>query len=313
MRIFGGDRISQLMTMFNLPEDTPLSHSMVSKAIEQSQIKVEGHNFDMRKHLVEYDDVINKQRDIVYAERRKILKMPEEDKKKFEDTIFDSIEDVIKSMATSYFTLAENLSEEERENIIKDFNIMLSVQESRIEDYLEEEDQEKFELFLLNEAKKKFNSRKEQVTDDVWFSVVRSIYLSVYDKFWTQHLTAIADLREGINLRGYAHLNPLNEYKNEAYTMFEKLLNDIHYEAVRKIMRVQVDSAENLVEKKEDKKQDMVFKSASSTDPYSSGEKDYSQQTGSTSQSVGRQKKLGRNDLCWCGSGKKYKKCHYPN
>jgi preprotein translocase subunit SecA len=267
----------------------------------------------MRKHLVEYDDVINKQRDIVYAERRKILKMPEEDKKKFVDTIFDSIEDVIKSMATSYFTLAENLSEEERENIIKDFNIMLSVQESRIEDYLEEEDQEKFELFLLNEAKKKFNSRKEQVTDDVWFSVVRSIYLSVYDKFWTQHLTAIADLREGINLRGYAHLNPLNEYKNEAYTMFEKLLNDIHYEAVRKIMRVQVDSAENLVEKKEDKKQDMVFKSASSTDPYSSGEKDYSQQTGSTSQSVGRQKKLGRNDLCWCGSGKKYKKCHYPN
>ena len=173
--------------------------------------------------------------------------------------------------------------------------------------------------------------------------VVRVIFLSTIDKYWTEHLTGIEDLREGINLRGYAQLDPLVEYKNEAYSMFERLNADINFEATRRLFMVQVEAHHDApLQKEPTKGQPLVFKSASSVDPFTQAQhkekvvgsqssvvakdKNVSQPTTdyrppSTEQQTGfriippgqTSKKPGRNDLCWCGSGKKYKKCHYPN
>jgi preprotein translocase subunit SecA len=317
MRIFGGDQISKLMTMFQLPEDQPLSHPMVSKAIEQSQIKVEGHNFDMRKHLVEYDDVLNKQRDIVYADRRKILSLLEEDPEKFETFVFDRVEDVVKTMVTSYMTLRGTMTEEDKQASQRDFEVLLAADTQSLDSWIDDETHEEVEQYVLEKARSTYDAKKDEIGEKPWLQIVRSVFLQVYDQHWTQHLTAIADLREGINLRGYAQLNPLNEYKNEAYKMFEQLLNDIQYEAVRRMMHIQVQKVDQVAEEKEKKQPQLQFHSASGTNPYGSEAKPTAQpaaRSGSQPRPAAvSHPKIGRNDPCWCGSGKKYKKCHYPN
>ena len=139
------------------------------------------------------------------------------------------------------------------------------------------------------------------------------IFLGAIDKYWMEHLTAIEDLREGINLRGYAQIDPLIAYKNEAFTMFEKLVGEINYEVTRRLFKVEVE-----VKQQEKSEEPLVYKSASAVDPFnqqknSSTKASLNEPTTSHQSLATNQHKLGRNDPCWCGSGKKYKKCHYPN
>lgn len=260
MRIFGGEQISRLMTFFNLPEDQPLSHPMVSRAIEQAQVKVEGFNFDIRKRLVEYDDVLNKQRDIIYALRRKFLMLPEEDPEKFKRVVFEQFNEAITQLATNYFAIAGNMehlqSEGEEvpeegqmpdptETLVKDFEVMFPGELPKLREILRDHDEDKVLEYLTSRSQEEYDKREEKVGADTWNQVVRSLFLSTVDQNWTKHLTAIDDLREGINLRGYAQLDPLVEYKNEAFRMFEELISGIKYEFTRRTLHIQIDRYED--------------------------------------------------------------------
>jgi preprotein translocase subunit SecA len=340
MRIFGGDQIAKLMTMLKFPEDQPLSHPMVTRSMEQAQVKVEGFNFDIRKHLVDFDDVLNKQREIVYTLRMKIVKLAHEDPEKFKETVFDIFKEQITSMMSSYMTLKNEISDEELHMLDQDLGIIFSSEKEAIQAYFKKRNFDELQTFLLEKVEEYFAQREKAVGKDIWYDVVRTIFLSIVDQYWTEHLTAIEDLREGINLRGYAQLDPLVEYKNEAYSMFERLITNINYEFTRRLFRIEVqlnteeikDEAEK--EKKElkkEKERPMVLKSASAINPFTVQEqkaaespmpvgatpadREYTQTLGGelglkvTPPGVAK-KKIGRNDPCWCGSGKKYKKCH---
>lgn len=321
MRIFGGEQISRMMTFFNLPEDQPLSHNMVSKAIEQAQVKVEGHNFDIRKHLVEYDDVLNKQREIIYAKRRVVLTLGSGDLQKFENMVQEAFREVVAAQLTNFYIVKEQFDEEEQSaTFAEELSLLFPVEKESIQPKLYNDTQEDVEAYLMERIKQAYAEKKDSVGQDMWLRIAQSIFLSIYDQFWTRHLTGIDDLRQGINLRGYGQLNPLIEYKNEAFRMFETLIQNITYEAVRRILHVQID-----VQKSDELKQQslpqqenkkMVLSSASGVDPYAGDKKQTPRRASSSSSgktAEPKSKKPGRNDPCWCGSGKKYKKCHYPN
>ena len=353
MRIFGGEQISKLMTFFKFPEDQSLTHPMVSKAIEQAQVKVEGFNFDIRKHLVDFDDVLNKQRDIIYTLRRKILTLPEKDKDKFKETILGIFQEEVNVLVNAQLSVEGILTKENSEKLEKEFNLIFDLRSKELDKYVKDKNAENLVNYLNGRIEKEYREKENELGEKMWTDVARIIFLATIDKFWTEHLTAIDDLREGINLRGYAQMDPLVEYKNEAYSMFEKLLGEINFEATRRLFKIKVETRRGVsVRQKSEKDQPMQFKSAARVDPYSqaaqkqgvtsmqsnipSGQiippiedahphihSDNQQplsnnQSPTTDNQIGFRvnlpgqvkKKPGRNDPCWCGSGKKYKKCH---
>lgn len=335
MRIFGGEQISKLMTFFNLPEDQPLTHSMVSKAIEGAQVKVEGHNFDIRKHLVDYDDVLNKQREIVYELRRKILLLLDEDKKAFKDVVFNMFNEEVEILINSQMLEDSTDDVKTAEMITQEVNLIVPADGKNILELVKKKNSEGLMKFLTEAVENEYSKKEKRLGSQVWNGVVQFVFLSTIDTYLTEHLTAIADLREGINLRGYAQLDPLVEYKNEAFKMFEKLMGDIKFEITRRIFKVEVQAAPAV-------EREMILQAPSNIDPYKTAEpsptpsvkkslptspkkKEEShdqhqhdhdhdhQHIHVTPPGTASSKKLGRNDPCWCGSGKKYKKCHYPN
>ncbi len=345
MRIFGGEQISKLMTMLNFPEDQPLSHAMVSRAIEQAQVKVEGFNFDIRKNLVEYDDVLNKQREIIYTLRRKIVDQPEKDPEGFKETISGIIHEEIAAILQNYMAMSIDLTDEEIKILYKDLDLLFPKMGEQIKPFVDKRSFEDLQLFLEEHVEKEWKAKEEKLSKVVWHAVVRDIFLSTLDQYWTEHLTAIEDLSEGVRLRGYAQLDPLIEYKNEAYGMFEKLVQGINFDATRRLFRVEIGVSEVEPATNEEKKveKQIEYKAASRIDPFTakppqpavvpdskiSDTAPKKSQTSSPSDSQvsssqevsgfkvippgASARKLGRNDPCWCGSGKKYKKCHYPN
>ncbi len=341
MRIFGGEQIAKLMNFLNFPEDQPLSHPMVSRAIEQAQVKVEGFNFDIRKHLVDFDDVLNKQREIIYTLRRKMVQLAHEDPEEFKNTVFTIFNDQITSVMGSYLSIGDNITEDELNVLSQDLEVMFGSDKTHYEKYFKKRNFVDLQDYLIKKTEEYFVNKEKELGKDIWFDVVRSIFLSIVDQYWTEHLTAIEDLREGINLRGYAQLDPLVEYKNEAYNMFERLVQNINFEFSRRILRVEVTltpeniQAEQKSLEKEKKQPTMILKSASAIDPFSAQEqkaqqaplpveatvndRHYTESLGGelglkiTPPGATKSHKLGRNDPCWCGSGKKYKKCHWPD
>jgi preprotein translocase subunit SecA len=317
MRIFGGDQISKLMTFLNFPEDQPLSHPMVSRAIEQAQVKVEGHNFDIRKHLVEYDDVLNKQREIVYTLRRKMLMLPEENPEGFKTAFFELVGEQVRQLSASYFSLRQN-DEVETGTFAEDISLLLNIPAKEVMKALTDSEEKEFEEFIVKKTEALFKKREKEIGQDIWYQVIRSLFLPTFDQFWTVHLTAIDDLREGVRLRAHAQMDPLVEYKNEAFIMFEKLISDIQFESIRRVMKVEIKqetAQQEVIEAAEKKPQKMEFSSAAALNPFKPEEPKKSKQKKESASPVQteKNKKIGRNDPCWCGSGKKYKKCHYPN
>jgi len=292
MRLFGGEQISKLMTTFKMPEDVPLEHPMVSKAIEQAQVKVEGFNFDARKHLVEYDDVLNKQREIIYKRRRKVLEGVG-----IKEEILAKLGKEINNLVMMYSP--EGFSQPELQQIIKEFAAIIPFEENSQKQILGRISQLKTSQeiidFLGKISHDLYDQREKQVGEEVARQIEKWVCLSVIDTLWMDHLDAIEDLREGIGLRGYGQRDPLIEYKNEAYSMFERLLTSIDYEIVHRIFKVQVVYQPQSASWRT---QRMVTQAAGS--PVSQP---------AQPQPIKKQK-IGRNDPCWCGSGKKWKKCH---
>jgi preprotein translocase subunit SecA len=310
IRIFGGEQVSKLMNFFKIPEDQPLEHAMVSRALEQAQVKVEGYNFDIRKHLVDFDDVINKQRSIVYDLRRKFLSHDTPEKvKEVIDKLFD--EEILNIINTSFFSETEP----NYEALAQEFSTILPIDPNHLLAHIKGKGQDEVTKLLQLNLEKAFETKEKEIGKELYYEALKSIYLSTIDKYWTEHLTTIDDLREGINLRGYAQLDPLVEYKNSAFNLFEKLLQTIDYEVSRRILKIELAQApeeQSLLEQS-----NVTYSAAANIDVLNNtklqeGSSEPAKQPKKNTAHVNK-KKLGRNDPCWCGSGKKYKKCHYPN
>lgn len=307
MRLFGGDQVSKLMTVFNLPEDVPLEHPMVSRALEQAQIKVEGFHFDNRKHLVEYDDVLNKQREIVYRRRRKILEGENQ-----KETIVKKIEAQVANVVAIY---SSDESHIEREKIVSEFCAIIPFDPASQAQLLVQLQQ----LHTVNDIVDFFkhvvvdiyDKRETTVTPDVMRQLERWVSLSVIDNLWMDHLDAIDDLREGIGLRGYGQRDPLVEYKNEAFSMFEQLMSGIDAEIVQRIFKVHVELSPNQGGQSNQSIATSVLPTETVISKAAKRMQTNAEPTVKTPVVVAN--KLGRNDPCPCGSGLKYKKCGLIN
>ncbi len=244
MRLFGGEQIAKIMTAFKLPEDTPIEHAMVSKAIENAQVKVETHNFDIRKQLVEYDDVANRQREIIYGRRREFLEaaQSEESQKKIKDEMKAKIDMEIENLVLMHSP--EGVSKPEHEEIIKEIATIIlfddNSQKHLLGDCQKITDPNRLTTFLGDVVDKIYQEREKSLGPVVARDIEKFVNLSVIDTLWIQHLDTLDDLREGIGLRAAGQRDPLVEYKQEAFSLFEKLVSTIDYEVVHRIFKVQV-------------------------------------------------------------------------
>lgn len=308
MRLFGGDQVSRIMTMLKMPEDQPIEHGMVSKAIEQAQVKVEGFNFDARKHLVEYDDVANKQREIIYKLRRKILELTADDST-LKDQILEKMDQEVSNIVSLY--APEGYTEPEREKIVNEFITIIPFDESSARQLLTQLMQihtsSEITEFLTKIIGDVYEQREKQLTPPVMRQVEMWVMLSVIDNFWMDHLDAMDDLREGIGLRGYGQRDPLVEYKSEAFSMFEKLMSAIDYEITRRIFRVQVQGTPPPMPQPPKNAVETKGPAVGTANPQNIEQEEL------PNTPIIAHNKIGRNDPCWCGSKKKWKKCHYPD
>ncbi len=301
MRIFGGEKISGIMGRFNMPEDVPLTHPIVSKVIEQIQVKVEGYNFDSRKSLVEYDDVINKQRKIVYQVRDAALLNQKEDSIKNQETIFKYIEGQINSLVLANTSYEDGKFDSEK--AILEFAEILPFdpqQRSKFKDQLEKEDNPS--EFLIKVATDQWQQRLDYFGTDLANSILTYAIISTLDPLWVEHLTALDDLRDGVRLRGYAQKDPLIEYRKEGYEMFQKLMAQFEYNLARKLFRLEPVTDPNLIPK------NVTEGRGDSMDQKSEEEVKLPPKQ----VTIQNDQVVGRNDPCPCGSSKKYKKCCYP-
>lgn len=308
MRIFGGEQIGGIMEKLKLPEDQPIENKMVSKAIEQSQVKVEGFNFDMRKRLVEYDDVANQQREIVYGLRKRVL-----ESKDLKKEVLDKLEHRIDNIILLAFP--EDGGKPNYEKIIVGLLEIIpfdDVSKEVVKKQLAKlEDKDKIKELLIKVLNDVHKTREKQVGETVMRQIEKYSYLGSVDHLWINHIDHIDGLREAVTLRAYGQRDPLVEFKKEAFELFEGLIDRIDEELSRRIFRIGVAVPRPEIPL------DQARTNIDKTDAMGLAQKgaDETARTGSKAFSGNkptRKKKIGRNDPCWCGSGKKWKKCHYP-
>jgi preprotein translocase subunit SecA len=283
LRIFGSDRIKGLMGRLGMGDGEPIEARLVSNAIERAQKRVESHNFDIRKHLLEYDDVMNKQREVIYAQRRQILAGQD-----LQEDILEMAEELVEVMVEEY--TGNKLPEEwdldglgaafQRQF---GFRVRLADLDGDLRDY------------LSDRVKERFAAKTEEIGPDLFAQFQQMVMLQIVDNFWKEHLLSMDHLRDGIGLRGYAQVDPLREYQREGYDMFMDLIHRIQAETVGALFHLQVRPHQEVPEEARPAPQPMFFSHGDG------GEAPQPKQRPN--------KKVGRNDPCPCGSGKKYKKC----
>ncbi|NBX92812.1 MAG: preprotein translocase subunit SecA [Proteobacteria bacterium] len=291
LRIFQGERIKALMDRFDMDENEPIESKLVSKAIENAQKKVEAHNYDIRKHLLEYDDVLNRQREVVY-ELRKLILAGQNTK----DLILDILKEQI-SAFTETFASAKFQADWDAKGVLDTllflFDHNLGFNDQSIRDF---GSRQALEQELWNRAAALYDQRESSMGSEVMRQLESVVYLGSIDQLWKDHLLNIDHLKEGVGLRGYAQKDPLVEYKKEGFALFQLMDEQVKTDVICKLFRVQV-SREEQVEEMQPKSQPMQFL--------------HGEQEEGTGITVTRSEdKVGRNDPCPCGSGKKYKKCH---
>jgi len=320
MRIFGSERVKALMDRLGFPEDQPIEHGMISKSLESAQRKVEGYNFDLRKHLVEYDDVMNKHREYIYKKRREILKHAN-----LREEILDLIKGEVEKIVNSHFVTG---AEEEIDQIINRVAGILPLSDSAKGEIKKLSNTPQGIIQVANDFVNQSYKAKEKEAGEAMRMLERAVYLRIIDTLWIEHLDSMEHLREGISLRGYAQKDPLIEYKHEAYSLFQDLLATIETDVCNLIFKVGIAREERkpveVASHQEKPQQEKVAppKQVWSQEPapknlegetqqgYQQGEKETQPQNLSTEPPMASNKKIGRNDPCFCGSGKKYKKCH---
>ena len=296
LRIFGSERMASIMDRLGMEEDQPIEHNLISKAIENAQKKVEAHNFDIRKHLIEYDDVMNKQREIIYSLRKDIL-----DGDGVEEIIQNMMDEKVDALIER-FTDSKEIPEDWdikglKENLSRLFGFRPKVgPEDLGEDRFQELKFEDLTDLIKEQARTAYEKRENHFGKEDLESLERYIMLQINDSEWVTHLQDMEHMKEGIGLRGYGQLDPLREYKKEGFALFEELMDRIREETLLTLSRVQV-LRQRPAEAELSKKKKTAMQ-------YSHGD------GGDRPETVRREgKKVGRNAPCPCGSGKKYKKC----
>ncbi len=282
MRIFGSDRLHGIMDRLGMEEDVPIENKMVSKAVENAQKRVEAHNFDIRKHLIDYDDVMNRQRTEIYGFRREILSGGEN----LRERIRAMMEDAVDSLLDVYCPEDKHATEWDIKGLKEAFYGIFAVSASP----KPESTAEAIREALLSALTDFYEAREKEVGREMIEYLEKVILLQVVDAQWKDHLLAMDHLREGIGLRGYAQRDPLTEYKKEGFDLFGEMTDRINTETLSRLFKVRIQT-ENEARRLE-KKQKLI---------YNRGE--------ASETTVRKEKKVGRNDPCPCGSGKKYKKC----
>jgi len=290
LRIFGGDRIHAVMDKLGIEDGEHIEHSFISKAIENAQSKVEGHNFEIRKHLLEYDDVMNQQREVIYEQRRKALL--ESNLKPFVmEMVEDLIYDIVDEFAIEKTPVKQwDLSGLEK-RVKKIFNYAPDLNTSTNEKYSPQQLSET----LFDRLKEIYQQKEASIGFEITRQIEKHIILQTVDTRWKEHLLSMDHLKEGIGLRGYAQQDPLRIYRKEGFDMFQGLMERIKEEIVAILFKIQVSAPSQVEEMKKQEQEDLSFS-------HSDGS--------SIKQPVKRNsQKIKRNDPCPCGSGKKYKKC----
>jgi len=312
MRRFGGDKLKGMMDRLGLPEDQPIQNGIISKTIENAQSKIEGFNFDIRKHVLDYDDVMNKQREVVYKKRKEILEA--EDSK---PEMLENIKEEIERIVSSYAVGEEN--EWNVKEIFDNFKNIVPGEEavlSKLEEIRSNNRDNTAEKigsmteYLLGLAKENYNKKEQEVGADQMRHIEKSVMLQTIDMMWMNHLDEIDYLREGIGLRGYGQRDPLIEYKREAFGMFSHLMENVRSSIVHTIFKINVVAAPSA----EAQPKNLQFKGASDEVEQFGAAKEENKQA-APSKPIVNENKVGRNDPCPCGATKpdgtpkKYKHC----
>jgi len=284
MRMFGADNIMGIMDKLGMDDSMPITSRMISRSIETAQRRVENRNFDIRKHVLDYDDVMNQQREVIYAQRRAVL---------MGENLRDNMMDMLEKAVTDSISMfsGESLFPEEWDlsglaDYIESFflpGIRLNPEE------LADLSKEDIEEMLIDKAKALYQSREEEFGAELMREIERAVMLQVVDSKWMDHLDAMDMLREGIGLRAYGQKDPLVEYRREGFEMFQAMIDSIQDEIIRYVMRVTPQVRAEVVEQPRNVTENLY--------------------EGQPSEPVHTDDQIGRNDLCSCGSGKKYKKC----
>jgi preprotein translocase subunit SecA len=337
MRIFGSDRMKSIMDRLGVPEDMPIENSLISKSIESAQKKVEGHNFDIRKHLVEYDDIINKHREVIYKKRRDILSIAE---KHHTTTLRKQILELVEKEIEQIVLFHTSTEDGHVWDLDEIYNVIDTVFPVSLENRIRLEDMREKAGDRLHDAESRtaiinyltrlseltYDALEKKIQDEnIMRQVEKAVYIRAMDTLWIEHLDLIDHLRQGIGLRGYGQQDPLVEYKKEAYRLFNELINNIQKNIVYTIFKINPTATI--------KEPSLHVRPQHFTAPTKNGDQISSinetdapptkkipdvitQSVGQTKQTIAgnlvdtQGEKIGRNNPCPCGSGKKYKQCH---
>jgi preprotein translocase subunit SecA len=310
LRIFGGERIAGIMDRFGVEEDQPIEHSLVTKAIENAQRRVEGHNFEMRKHLLEYDDVMNQQREVVYSQRKEILKG-----ERLKEMVLDMIEEVGEGIVAQFTDEKRYSDEWDLPAFQEAFNQCFSFPLALKKESLEDMKQEDLRAFVIERIRAYYEDKERAFGEEVMRDLERFILLQALDSLWKDHLLNIDHLKEGIGMRAYAQKNPLLEYKKEGFELFVDMLASVREDAVRKLFAVQLAEQKEvpMLQHAPGPKMFLVRGGldAPPVPPLAPPQPEREMRAELPRPMPARRdgQKVGRNDPCPCGSGKKYKKC----
>ena len=302
MRIFGGESIANIMEKLGVDEDQPIDHPLISKAIENAQKKVEARNFDIRKYVLEYDDVINQQREVIYKQRRRVL-----EGESLKETVKDMIREVVFISLDNYCDEKVYAEEWDLKGLLETAENFFLPAGSLTEKDLAEKDREEIAEIFLERALDRYAAREKELGEENLRELERVILLRLVDTKWMDHIDIMDNLRHGIGLRAYGQRNPLMEYKKEAYDLFQGMIASIREEMVKLIYRVQIVS----------RLEHRAVVGEATASLASSGQVMTDDERGALAGGEPpkvqprRVVKIGRNEPCPCGSGKKYKKCCY--
>jgi len=308
MRLFGSDRIMNMMNTLGMEEGQAIEHPLVSRAIEIAQKRVETHNFEIRKQLLEYDNVMNRQREVVYELRRSIL-----EGENIKERVLDGIHNAIRVMVPQYLFSGEEV-QWDIEGLVVALKATFRLDIQPIQKDLVEMTQEQIEELISEKLYAMYEQKEKDIGIDQMRRLERIILLQTIDSKWKDHLYAMDQLKEGIGLRAFAHKDPLVEYQHEAFGMFEMMYDSIMQDVVETVFKVEPAKEEaNFKNVFNSLPQEFVHTEFSSLDkrqaPMPQQPTDQSSSEPAREPQVRSHEKVGRNDPCPCGSGKKYKKC----
>jgi len=290
MRIFGGEKMQAMLTKMGFEKGEVIEHPWVSKAIANAQKKVEGRNFDIRKQLLEYDDVMNQQREVIYAQRRELLESDD-----IQDVIEDMMLDYVDALAAEF--LADSPANWDIDGLKAALRERLHV-EADVQAWADDDEvahAEDMKAKMVEVLKASLQAKEEMAGAEQMRGFEKWLVLQILDHLWKNHLLAMDHLRQSVGLRGYAQKNPIQEYKHESFALFSAMLEKIREEAIVSLFRVEVQEPEP----KPEPEPERITYNVQAKEPEVAVE---------TYQRKG--KKIGRNEPCPCGSGKKYKQCH---